>query len=594
MAIAEEPAFDELSFGPFNLHVAQRLLTKDSAPVELGARALDILIVLTASPNKTVSKQDLISLVWPDVIVEEGSLRFQMNSLRKALGDGLAGARYITTVAGRGYCFVAPLARSDRLKAKASTQTGFQHANLPSRLSRMVGRNDDVLKLSAQVVASRFVTIVGPGGIGKTTVAVAVGHHLNETFAGATLFVDLGMIGDANLVATTVASLLGLSVGAGDATSSIVAFLRDKRILLILDTCEHVLDAVATVAAGLVEAASEVHILATSREALRTDGERVYRLDSLGYPSENVAVTAAVIQEYPATRLFVERAVASDAHLDIADTDAPLIGNLCRKLEGVPLAIELAARHVEAYGLHQTSVLLNEHLSLRWPGSRTAPPRQRTLQATLDWSYELLSQLERTVLRRLAIFVGNFTLDAAGEIVASADLDRQSVFGAIDSLIAKSMVAVRPIGAMLRYRLLDTTRSYALEIPIGEAECFDLALRHVVYCGRWLEQIAPDWVDLASGTERASHFDAVGNVRAALEWCFGDTGDLNAGVILAATAAPAFLAMSLLSECHHWSERAIEALDDVTRAVLTRCIFKQSSGLRLPICREKVKRPCWR
>ena len=229
------------------------------------------------------------------------------------------------------------------------------------------------------------------------------------------------------------------------------------------------------------------------------------------------------------------------------------------------LAIELAARRVEAYGLQQTAALLDQRLTLLWLGPRTAPPRQKTLQATLDWSYGLLSELERVVLRRLAVFVGHFTLDAALAVVTSATIDQAVVFGAIDSLVAKSMVATRPIGAMMRYRLLDTTRAYALEISIDDAELADLAARHATYYRRWLEQNGTEWPTLSTGTERAPHFAALNNVRAALEWCFGVNGNAEIGVGLAAAAAPVFLAMSLLPECHRWSERALLALDDATR-----------------------------
>ena len=445
----------------------------------------------------------------------------------------------------------------------------------------MVGRDDDVLKLSAQLTASRFVTIVGAGGVGKTTVAVAVGHHLIEAFAGAVLFVDLGMLSDPNLVATAVASMLGLSVQSDDATPSLIAYLRDKRILLILDTCEHLVEAVAALAASIIEAAPQVHILATSREALRVEGEHVYRLDALACPPDDPGLTAAVVQTYPATQLFVERAVASGAHLDVSDAEAPIVASICRKLDGVALAIELAARRVESYGLQQTAALLDQRLTLLWLGSRTAPPRQKTLQATLDWSYGLLSELERVVLRRLAVFVGHFTLDAALEVVTSATLDRSIVFGAIDSLVAKSMVATRPVGAMMRYRLLDTTRAYALETRLDGAELADLAVRHATYYRRWLEQSGTEWPTLSTGTERAPHFAAINNVRAALEWCFGVNGNVEIGVGLAVAAAPVFLAMSLLPECHRWSERAILALDDAARGGLEEMHLQAALGVSL-------------
>ena len=471
MATVSDQASDGLSFGPFNLVASERLLTKDGVPVDLGARALDMLIALISTPNEVVSKKDLMSRVWPDVTVEEGSLRFHMASLRKALGDGKDGARYITTLAGQGYCFVAPVSRgSSAPEVAPAAAANFPYANLPGRLSRMVGRDDDVLKLSADLTASRFVTIVGAGGVGKTTVAIAVAHHLVDAFAGSVLFVDLGMLTDPKLASTAVASMLGQSVQSDDATPGLIAFLKSRRILLILDTCEHLVETVAPLAARIIEAAPQVHILATSREALRIEGEHVYRLDALACPPDAPGLTAEAVQQFPASQLFVERAIASGARLDLSDAEAPLIADICRKLDGVALAIELAARRVESHGLQQTATLLDQRLARLWHGSRTAPPRQKTLQATLDWSYGLLSEQERVVLRRLAVFVGHFTLDAALDVVTSAPLDRSIVFGAIDSLVAKSMVATRPIGAMMRYRLLDTTRAYALDISLDPAE----------------------------------------------------------------------------------------------------------------------------
>jgi predicted ATPase/DNA-binding winged helix-turn-helix (wHTH) protein len=581
-----EQARDVVSFGPFKLVASERLLTKDGVPVEVGARTLDALIALVSRPNEVVSKGDLLARVWPDVTVEESSLRFHIAALRKALGDGKDGARYITTAAGRGYCFVAPVARSNESADLHPPLTvSFSHANLPSRLRRMVGRDDDVLRLSAQLTASRFVTIVGVGGVGKTTVAVAVGHHLIEAFAGATLFVDLGMLSDPALVGTAVASMLGLSVQSDDPTPNLIAFLRDRRILLILDTCEHLIEAVASLAARIFTEAPQVHILATSREALQVEGEHVYRLDVLAYPPDDRVLTAADAQAFPAIQLFMERALASGARFDLGDAEAAIVVGICRKLDGVALAVELAARRVEAYGLQQTAALLDQRLTLLWVGPRTAPPRQKTLQATLDWSYGLLSELERVVLRRLAVFVGHFTLDAALAVVTSATVDHGGVFAAIDSLVSKSMVATRPVGAMMRYRLLDTTRAYALETSIDDAEFADLAVRHAAYYRRWLEQSGTEWPSLSTGAERAPHFAALNNVRAALEWCFGATGNIQVGVGLVVAAGPVFLAMSLLPECHRWSERAAVALGDGARPGLEQMRLQANLGVSLMFMR---------
>jgi predicted ATPase/DNA-binding winged helix-turn-helix (wHTH) protein len=555
-----------LSFGPFRLSPAERLLTRTDERVELSGRAYDILLVLLSRPNELVSKSDLLTGVWPGISVEEGSLRFHIANLRKALGDGEEGARYIATSSGRGYTFVAQVHRSQEpgpqvgADAMGAGRGTFQHANLPARYA-MVDREDDIEKLPARVLAARFVTVVGAGGIGKTTLAVAAGHRLASSFAGAVLFVDLSMVNDPALVGTILASLLGLSVQSEDATPGIVAHLKDKSLLLILDTCEHLAAAVARLASAIFFAAPNIHILATSREALQTEGETVYRLDPLPCPPGNGVLTADVALTFPAIQLFIERARASGAQLDFSDDEAVAVVGICRKLDGLALAIELAARRVKFYGVHQTAALLGERLTLSWLGPRNAPARQKTLYATMEWSYGLLTEIERAVLRRMAVFVGDFTLDAV-IAVSIGDIAEASVLDAVDSLVAKSMVATRRSGAAMSYRLLDTTRAFARSTETSEADTDQLALRHAIYCRDWLVRSGNAWSELLTGADRAPHFSGMNNVRAALEWCFGLRGDKESGVRLAAAAAEVFLAMSLLPECHRWSHVAILALDD--------------------------------
>jgi predicted ATPase/DNA-binding winged helix-turn-helix (wHTH) protein len=533
--------------------------------VELGARALDTLVVLVSSPNEVMSKRDLLARVWPDTIVDEGSLRFHIASLRKVLGDGDEGSRYIATVAGRGYCFVAPISRSNEAEKSPSTtrSAGITDPALPSRLTRMVGRVDETREIAARLADLRFVTIVGAGGVGKTTVAIAVAHDLIESFEGAVTFIDLSALTDAALVAPTIASLLGVSTD--DAVSSLIAYLRDKRMLLVLDTCEHLIEAIAALTSRIFVAALQIHLLITSRESLRVEGEHVYRLDPLACPPEDPGLTAVTAQTFPATQLFLERAAASGSRLAFSDSDAAIVAAICRKLDGVALAIELAAGRVEAYGLKRTAALLDERLTLRWTGQRNAPPRQKTLQATLEWSFGLLTELERDVLRRLAVFVGQFTIEAALAVVTCPAIDEGLVFGAIDSLVAKSMVAARPVGAMMRYRLLESTRAYVLEVRTDAPSLADLPVRHARYCQRWLDETAVEWPTLSSAAERTARVADLVEVRAALEWCFGVTGNAQVAIGLAASATRVFWTMSLYGECKRWAERAVAALDDATR-----------------------------
>lgn len=574
-----EPAAGTLSFGPFTLTPHERLLTRDGVALPLGARTFDALVALVSRPREVVSKWDLMARVWPGINVEEVNLRFHIAALRKALGDGKNGARYITTLSGRGYSFVAPISQvSVAADRRLTPGTEPPSVKLPNRLQRMVGRADTVAALSEKLLASRFVTIVGPGGVGKTAVAVTIAHELLENFSDATHFVDLGALSDPDLVITSLLLMLGLPVQTDDPMPALLAHLHGRKMLLVLDNCEHVIAAVAPLAAEIFHAAPLVHILATSRESLRVEGEQVHRLKPLAVPPDTPGLTAALAQTYPATELFLERATASGAHIEFNDDNAAIVAGICRKLDGMALAIELAAGRVEAYGLQQTAALLNERLSLLWQGQRIAPPRQKTLQATLDWSYGLLSDFESLVLRRLAIFVGHFTIDAALEVVPDERVDRSILFDAIDSLVAKSMIAPRPIGAMMRYRLLDTTRAYLLEIETDEAA---LAARHAIYYRRWLEQAGTKWAALPSADERAIHFSALHNVRAALEWCFGAGGDVRIGIGLAAAAAPIFLAMSLLIECRRWSERALLSIDQIQRGCAEEMHIQAALGLAL-------------
>ncbi|MBW7969546.1 winged helix-turn-helix domain-containing protein [Bradyrhizobium sp. BR 10289] len=572
-----------LSFGPFTVTPHERLVTREGVALPLGAKAFDTLIALMSRPNEVVSKWDLMALVWPGLTVEEANLRFHVAALRKALGDGKDGARYITTLSGRGYCFVAPISRAQiAAERRPTSRAELQPVKLPSRLQRMVGRDDAIPAVSDRLITSRFVTIVGPGGVGKTAVAVAIAHDLLETFSEAAHFVDLAALSDPDLVLTSILLMLGLPAQTDDPLPALLAHLRDKRMLLILDNCEHVITAAAPLAAEIFHAAPHVHILATSREALRVEGEQVHRLAPLAVPPDNAALTAAAAQTYPALQLFLERAAAGGAEIALDDRNAAIVAGICRRLDGMALAIELAAGRVEAYGLEQTAALLDERLNLLWQGQRTAPPRQKTLQATLDWSFSLLSDTERLVLRRLAVFAGHFTIDAALEIVPDEHVDRARLFDAIDSLVAKSMVAPRPVGAMMRYRLLDTTRAYLLGIEPGDAA---LAARHAAYYQRWLEQAGTTWATVPSPDERAIHFSALHNVRAALDWCFGPNGNADIGIALTAAAAPIFLAMSLLTECRRRSERALLAIDPSARGSAEEMHIQAALGLTLMFTR---------
>lgn len=572
------------SFGPFRLIEAERLLMKEDGPVSVGARALDILIVLIERAGDVVGRRELIDRVWPDVIVEDGNLRVHVANLRKALGDGRDGARYVTNVAGRGYCFVAPVRHSagsePGLPIPAAESPATPH-KLPVPLSRMVGREKTVVDLCSQLTTRRFVSIAGPGGMGKTTVAVAVGHRLLTAFDGAVCFFDLGPLNDPLFVPSAVASTLGLLIHSHDPTPGLIAFLRDRRMLLILDSCEHIIGSVAALAERIFGDAPHVHILTTTRESLRIEGEYVHQLSPLDNSPDDASLTAEQVLAFPAAQLFVERVMAGGRRFELRDADAPIVAEICHKLDGIPLAIELAAGCVNALGLRETAEFLDSRFRLLWRGRRTAQPRHQTLRATLDWSYDLLSESERVVLRRLSVFVGLFTLDAAQSVAMGDDLSAAQVVEAVVGLVTKSLVSVDTVDVTLRYRLLDTTRAYALAKLIDADAVDDAARRHAIHFLEFLERAANSRPVTFEAKALASHREHLGNVRAALEWSFFERGDIQIGTALAAASARMFLELSLLTECHRWTERAIAALDDDTRGTSREMELHSSLGLSL-------------
>src|SRR5216684_4416645 len=411
-----------ISFGPYRLLAAQRLLLERDQPVRLGSRAFDILAALVERAGEVVGKEQLIARAWPQTFVEESNLKIQVSALRRALGDGQGGNRYVITVPGRGYNFVAPVRREEPSRAPPPpTVTSAVMHNLPFAVTRMIGREEAVAALVARLSRQRLVTIVGPGGIGKTTVALAVAERMIASFEHGVWLVDLAPLGDPRLVPSAVATVLGLEIRADDLLSGLVTRLRDKRMLLLLDSCEPVIDAAASLAAALLGRALGVSILATSREPLGVAGEYDYRLAPLGSPQASSRLTAAEAATFPAVQLFVERVTAIVEDFALTDANAPLVVEICRRLDGLPLAIEFAAPRVEVLGIEGLAARLDDSLQLLGGRRRTTMPRHRTMRAVVDWSYGLLSEDEQLFFRALGIFAGGFTVEAAAAVAINAE-----------------------------------------------------------------------------------------------------------------------------------------------------------------------------
>jgi predicted ATPase len=399
-------------------------------------------------------------------------------AIRKALGDGQFGNRYIANIKGRGYSFVGTVVSLGG--GTESRNAKFRHqGSLPVRPNMMIGRETAVSEVSNKLRNEQFVTLLGPGGIGKTTIALAVGRDAAETLGGEVYFVDLESLTDPRHVAGAVATSLGLELTSKDSDVELVELVRSRKLLIILDSCEHVIEAVALLAEQLHQGTGQIYLLATSRELLKVRGEHCYRVPPLDCPPEDSEQTADAVLRYPSVQLFVQRVAARAGCFVLTDDEAPLVAEMCRKLDGMPLAIELAAGQVAAIGLKNTVARL-ELLKL---SHRTAVPRHRTLRATLDWSYDLLSDGERIVLRRIAPFVGHFTLEGARYVAGELGVGAGEIFDAIAGLVEKSLMAARTDEAQAQYRLLDTTRAYALEKLAEHAELDIVLRRHAEYVG---------------------------------------------------------------------------------------------------------------
>ncbi|WP_411565287.1 ATP-binding protein [Pseudomonas orientalis] len=547
-------------FGPYRIHPRERLVLEAGRPLRLGRRAVDILLILLEHAGNVVSKQELIARVWPKSVVEDGNLRVHMAALRKALGDGQAGQRYIVTVAQRGYSFVAPLSIEPMTLPIDGAPQRPSH-NLPLRRTRMIGRQALIDALVQQLPQQRFITLTGAGGIGKTTVALRVAELLIGHYRDGIHLLDLAPLSAASMILPNLAALLGVAPGESTQLVSFARSLQARQLLLVIDNCEHLLDDIALISETLLRHAPHLHILTTSREALRAEGEAVQRLEPLSCPPATGNRAQAL--GYPAMQLLIERAMAHHDSFSLSDAELPLAIDICQRLDGIPLAIELVAAQIERFGLSGLLVQMEDNLRLLTRGRHSALPRQQTLRATLDWSFDLLTECEKICLRRLAVFRGGFSLVSAAAVIAGEHIAPAEVLGSITHLVAKSLLNVDAGEDEMVYRLLDITRTYALEKLSLAGELQTTRERHAARCLALMEQAQGDWELIATQPWIERYAPLREDVRAALDWGFADaTGHLLA-IRLTVSAMPLWQELSLLREHAGYVDKALALIDQV-------------------------------
>ncbi|HEY6645088.1 ATP-binding protein [Povalibacter sp.] len=517
------PGDSIIAFGPFQLDRIRYDLRKDGASIPIGARAMAILLELTRSPGEILSTRELLRRVWQDTVVEEGTVRVHVALLRKSLRKADPG-EYVQNVTGRGYRFIAPLRGRNEAVAREGgdplePEPPVRVHTLPSRITSVIGREQVILTLVEKVSAHRFVTITGTGGSGKSTVAMAVAQQLAARYAHGVCLVDLAASTEARFVANALASALGVAPLAADPLPHVLECLSKRSLLLVLDNCEHVIEAAARLVETVLRSASRVHILTTSREPLRAAGEAVHDLASLEVPAEHRSYTRAALLRFPAIQLFVARA-ETYAGVGLNDEELRQVAEICRRLDGNPLAMEITAAHVRLIGASSLVGSLGNELLLSIDGRRTAERRHRSLRDTFDWSYGLLSLAEQATFRRLAVFAGWFDVDCAVATVADSALTEVAAFESLMGLARKSLVQVDTRGEAAAYRLLDLPRTYAREKLVEAGEADVVRHRHArMWCSVGAMQIhghvrrGADWVGVFG--------PRIDDLRAATRWSFG-------------------------------------------------------------------------
>jgi predicted ATPase/DNA-binding winged helix-turn-helix (wHTH) protein len=552
------------AFGPFRLIPSRRVLVRENRPVKLGGRALDILHALVMRAGEEVSKSALIKFAWPNVVVDERNLKVHISSLRRTLEDTNPQATYIATVVGHGYQFVGRVQSDPVDIADFASDDQPDVCNLPA-LSPLIGRQRDVEAVARALDFTSLVTLVGPGGVGKTRLAIAIAHARHNKFPDGVHFLDLSATDDPALVPHLVATGLGIRGDPEDLISAVTKHLRARRVLIVLDNCEHVLHAAATIAARFIEAKTGSCLLATSREPLGVSSENVQRVEPLAFPPMVGVRGASEALAYSSVELFAMRALEA-ADYRLIDRDAQVVARLCEALDGLPLALEIAAAKLDQFSPAELLDSVGRRLIELRSDDEAMHSRHRTLWATLDWSYQLLSSKEATIFRLLSVFTGSFEWSDVIGMARLVQYDPYQTTVALGGLVAKSLLTAEIDGEQIRYRLLETVRCYAAERLLQDPLAREAQHQHAQLVLSVFEKSEVEWAWVDTRVWRARYEARIGDLRKALDWCFSDGGDASLGIDLAISATRLWDEQSSIFEQLFQVERALNHCTSIKNA----------------------------
>jgi predicted ATPase/DNA-binding winged helix-turn-helix (wHTH) protein len=552
------PLRSSYRFGPFHLLPERQLLLHHDEPVPLGGRAFDLLTLLVSRAGDVVSKAELVAHAWPDCFVHDDNLKVNVAALRRQLADRDRDTVYIATIAGRGYKFVARIEGDDGRDALAHDRP--QPAG-PPEVPQLYGREEVAGIIAQKLVHPGYVTIAGPGGVGKTSLAIAIAERMRGEFPGGIVFVDLSTIDDPRFVMPALATAVGVSLGLEDPLAGVIAVLRQSRTLLIVDNCEHVSAMAAAAIDRIAAAIPSAAIIATSRAPLRTRHEHVHFLAGLAYPQDQRGLRAREAHTFPAVQLFVARAKSAGA-FQLTDDNVESIVSICTRVEGLALAIELAAGNAAIFTPSALDTALQQGLHTLGHGPRQAPLRHQTLEAALDWSYRLLPESEAVLLRLASVFAGRFTADDADALFSAGYLDPLAGRDALAQLVAKSMVSAELEDGAIHYRLVESTRSYARQRLATAPERQRAKRQFASRMRAWLCHAEQAWSTDSPQPWLRKYRSRIDDVRAAIGWAFGPDGDAQIGVDLVVSALPLWQELSAFREMLAAVDLALNARRD--------------------------------